>query len=161
MRNFDSDYFFQHKLIPCAFFSDKEKFLSMISKNGRESLYSAISGVYEKNGIEDMPYVPEQFDAEVYKCPENDVTDEDIFIAELTFPAPEEQALCARMFLIFDSPLLNMMCFTVEKRREGEDEFQLGGWLPDGKYISYTTCRLENDDAINKALGVFFSLLQD
>ena len=123
----DIQYYFQHKLLPNEFYNNAEQLLPFLRENG---LYTMWHNFSTANGWDDV-YTPEYFTMTEYP------RDDGLFLMLLTFPRPESDLLCSRIWLCQDPETGRAGIFTVEYDGFMGETWFLCGWTPKGSHKNY------------------------
>jgi len=120
-------YYFEHKLIPNEFYTNAGQFIPFIRENG---LFRMWWNFTQSNGL-DLYYTEEQFSA--LELPRED----GLFLMLLTFPKPESDLLCSRIWLCRDPRTDKAGVFTAEMDLFMGENWFLCGWTPKGTHKNF------------------------
>lgn len=148
----DAMYFFQHKILPNGFFTDKMNFIGMLIKN-QNVLFEIISGILSENNINNP------FSAQQFSIISSTLTNE-IGLLKITFPEPLQEPQCYYSYLIFDTYFKHAMYFCVEKDNSSEQPM-LCAWTADGFHYDYENCNLDDKEIFTKCSEIFVDSFQD
>ena len=123
----DIRYYFEHKLIPHEFYTNAGQFVPFIRENGIFGLWRNFT---QNNGL-DLYYTEDQFSA--MELPRED----GLFLMLLTFPKPESNLLCSRIWLCRDPETDKAGVFTVEIDLFTGEAWFLCGWTPNGTHLNF------------------------
>ena len=146
----DIRYFFEHQLLPRAFFEDRALLITVLVKE-KDFLYKMVQEVFEKEGAE-CPYRPEEFRAEPLKI------SKDVLLLKLTYPEPESEPLCYGSYLLFDTAFENPAFFCLERGARRDEMPFLCRWDESGNHLNYGRCSTEHGEALARCLELYLGL---
>lgn len=138
-------YYFQHRLIPQAFFGDKVDFVNTLAAGNRKMLFTWMDTFFDRAGVEN-PYTEDMFNSEIMQY------DKKVYIIKITFPYPEEVPFCYCSYMLFDVNCKKQMYFCVEK---GEKDDFLCGWDAKNDHLNYGKCDYKGGEALNRCLRIY------
>lgn len=158
MRPYDIYYYIQHNFLCLAFYKEKKEFINVFADVKGKLLFVLARDMLRREGIIDVPFEAEDFDVTFSELSDS------ISVCKVTFPEPEETALCYCVYMLYDTDFANLMYFTVEKSEDlssifgkdlglGESYF-LCGWSKEGAHLNFGTFD-SIDKAYDKALEIY------
>lgn len=144
-------YVFEHRLLPNWFYEDKDKLVGAILHD-KSILFRIISDVFKEENVEN-PYKEEDFDAHPFK-----VTEEVRGLC-VEMPEPEEEPLCYRVYMIFNTDFDKLWFFTIEKGNEaGENYPFVCAWDAEGSHLNLGHCSFDKNNALIRCLDIFMEI---
>ena len=128
---FDIRYYFEHRMLPKAFYQAPEETIASLLETGLYDRWSSYTAAHDYAA----PYNAEAFDAREM------MQDSGIRMLMLEMPQPENTLLCYRIYLCFDRDTGTSAYFTAEySKYEGvfDECCLLCGWKPDGTHQYYS-----------------------
>lgn len=142
----DARYIFEHRVIPDLLYKNGIEFMASIV--GEENILNEIFiDILEKSGIEN-PYGADAITIEPFKI-------QDIIVAKIIFPEPEEEPLCYESYALFHTDENRAGYFCLEKGETVDDEPFLCGWSEDGIHLNYDHCSFDRDELILNIFKIF------
>lgn len=143
-------YYYEHRMLPKWFFSDRAAFLGALVREDMNVPYQVMSRLCQDNGLE-LPYGEEEYKLDVYGIAE------DIRAVRLTMPEPAQEPECYEVYFLFNKEFDKTAYFTVEKG-QGEQRF-LCSWNERGEHCNYGTfgADVQEEQLIRRIQDIFVS----
>ena len=148
MNQHEIRYMFEHRLLPHWFFESKLSFIGMLLQD-KGVLYRILDDIFKKEEVEN-PYTADMFELSLSK-----ITDQ-IMMAKICFPDPEEEPLCYCSYLFFDEKFEKPGYFCVEKGNTEGDRYPfICSWTEDGFHQNHGHCGFENDSDFLRCRDIY------
>jgi len=141
-----SRYVLEHKIIPQFLYEQGIGFMAAVVDKEKNILSNILLEIMEEEGVEN-PYGNTPITVEPFKV-------ENILVACIIFPKPEEEPLCYRSYAFFDLESQRAAYYCVEMGQEDGAPF-LCGWNEAGVHLNYGGCSNEEPEVIEKMLRMF------
>jgi len=137
-KNYNIRYAMEHSIFPELLFDNPKKTIICLSHPTLNYYYDLLDALYEENGMKN-PYKVEDFKIERFSY-------EDVLIAVINLPEPEQGPLCRRLYILFDKKFSKVKYFTIEKsanlfgeisKEDNSDISFLCGWDKKKRHNNY------------------------
>ena len=139
-------YSFEHRLIPDLLYKEGLGFMASIV--GEKNVLNEIFKEMLERARLDNPYGDEAIKVEPFRI-------EDIIIANIIFPEPEEEPLCYEAYALFDTKQNRAGYYCLEKGGTLDDEPFLCGWSEDGVHLNYGNCSFNREELLLNIIKLF------
>lgn len=142
-----SRYILEHKVIPNLLYSEGFGFMAaIVSKNN--VLNKIFKDIMNEEGVEN-PYGDKPITVDPFKI-------DNILVARINFPEPEEMPLCYRSYVFFNAETENAAYYSIEKG-QNDGEIFLCGWNKEGVHLNYGGCPDDEHEEIVQIVKSFFN----
>ncbi len=139
-------YYFEHELLPKLFFENELGFMSVIANKEKNVLNKIFLKIFEDANLNN-PYGDNPIDIEPFAI-------EDIYIAHITFPAPEDEPLCFETIMLYNIKTNKSGFYCIEKGNDETPRY-LCGWSNAEKHLNYGSCSEDMEKVIVDILKIF------
>ena len=141
-----SRYMFEHKVIPDLFYQNGLGFIAAIVEKNN-ILNKVFLEILSDNEIENI-YGDEPIKVNLFKI-------ENILVAKIVFPKPEEEPLCYEAYALFDTENDRAGYYCLEAGEDVDREHFLCGWTREGVHTNYGKCSSNQEELILNILKLF------
>lgn len=144
-------YTLEHRMLPGWFYREGQRLAELLRERPL-FVYEVLCDLLQKEGLEN-PYQAETCETEF--IPVHSQGDEDITVLKLTLPEPEEEPLCYRIYMVYNSGFTHTEYYTVEKGNgpTADDRNFFCGWSPKQAHLNYGGCLPEEE--LQRALDLY------
>lgn len=139
-------YALEHRIIPQYLYEDGLSFMSVIVSK-ENPLSKVLIDLLREDGIEN-PYGETPVSVEPFQL-------ENILIARIVFPEPEEEPLCYESYAFFDTENKRAAYYCLEKGGAVDDRPFLCGWSEAGNHLNFNNCSFDRKELIANMLRLF------
>ena len=139
-------YALEHRIIPKYLYENGIGFMGAIADKEANLLNKVLLDLLSEDGVVN-PYGEDPIKVEPFRV-------EDIIIARIIFPEPEEDPLCYESYAFFNSKDERAAYYCLEKGQPGEEPF-LCGWSEDGIHLNFNNCSMDRDELLVNMLRLF------